>query len=304
MLALLEHLNFKVPFATGERIIQDFFVSRFGCPDCPTGRMKVSPPVTGPVKEGTPKQMHVNLGLSQIHFEWCTGDGRDFAFPQRLEGFVTVKVDDMAKLKANLQGLPYVTDDPNKKIIVMDPFGITTWVCEEATEDYRKNLARFGQVRAGGVGNILGISQVDYNCQIGVSASICKFYEDSFGVKPVVTSAGHAIQTRLGQKISWNETLAGPPPTAYELNPALWGIHMCFYIDRFEENAERLKRLFWVNPDYKIPPINDNVATVPAALKSRQFRLKHVGERYVVEHEIRAIDHPLSPIKQLLQAKM
>jgi hypothetical protein len=79
---------------------------------------------------------------------------------------------------------------------------------------------------------------------------------------------------------------------------------MCFYIDKFEENAERLKRLFWVNPDYKIPPINDNVGTVPAALKSRQFRLKHVGEKYVLEHEIRAIDHPLSPIKQLVQAKM
>jgi len=146
--------------------------------------------------------------------------------------------------------------------------------------------------------------RIDYNCQIGVSASIAKFYEEMFQVPVTKHANGHAIRTKFGQIISFNETMTGPPPDAYEVNPAAWGIHMCFYIEDFKENSNKLQRLFWVNPDYKIPPINDNVSTVEEALERKQFRIKHLGERFVFEHEIRAIDHPLSPIKQILHARL
>ena len=299
MLTLLEHLNFKVPMANGKRLIEDFFVNRLGCPECPTGRLRVCAPVRGQVPEGEQKQMHVNLGLSQIHFEWCTGDGREYSVPQRLEGFVTLQFRDMDKLRDSLKGIPF-TELTSGRLAVVDPFGLTTWVCEQATADDLRLVERFGSVRPGGVGNAVGIKRVDYNCQPGMSGSIVQFYSQAFKApvsRSTTTGTSSEIHTRFGQTIAWNETLAAPPPNAYEYGSGLWSIHMCFYIENFAQHANNLQKLFWINPDYRGPPINDAVDTVDKALKSKQFRIKHIGDYYVLEHEIRATDHPLSPLK-------
>src|SRR5205809_3731675 len=93
-LILMEHINFKIPYSPPPiPILQQFFVQLLGCPECPTGRLQVA---TNTNKEKSivavnqDKQMHVNLGLSQIHFEWCTGDGIPYTKPQHLRGYVTL----------------------------------------------------------------------------------------------------------------------------------------------------------------------------------------------------------------------
>jgi len=301
MLVLLEHLNFKIPYESGEKVINDFFVNRLGCPECPTGRLRVSPPVKGSIPEGEAKQMHVNMGLSQIHFEWCTGDGRPYNAPQRLEGCVTLAIKDMDLLKRKLAGIPYHIDEKGN-VVVTDPFGLTTWVCAAAPPEVRDFVGGMGDIRKGGVGNVIALLRVDYDCRPGVSKTIADFYRKAFHAPVLQHASGFAVQTNLGQVISFNETERAPPENGYDINPQLWGIHMCFYIEKYEENSRRLHDLFWVNPDYKIPPINDNVSTVEGALKSKQFRLKEVGDKFVLEHEIRAMDHPLSPLKSLKAA--
>ena len=70
MIELIEHINFKVPYLNGKEQIQSFYVETLGAPECESGRLKVAIS-SNKIKEGTVKQMHVNLGQSQIHFEWC-----------------------------------------------------------------------------------------------------------------------------------------------------------------------------------------------------------------------------------------
>ena len=296
-LVLLEHLNFKVPFPVAESTILDFFVQQLGCPECPTGRLKVSSPVTGSLPEGTFKQMHVNLGLSQVHFEWCTGDGKPYFHPQWLEGTVTIIVDHLESLAGRLKQRYY--KDSIGNLIVTDPFG-TTWVCKEADHTFKTQLLKFGEIRPGGVGKVLALLRVDFDCQVGVSKSIAKFYADSFNALARKTSKGFEIETKVGQIISFNETPFAPPANAYEIDTR-YAIHMCFYVDNFEQHCRKMLSTFWVNPDYKIPPLNDNVLTTEGALERKQFRLKNIGPSWIFEHEIRDIYHPLSPFHHFLK---
>jgi len=295
-LVLMEHLNFKVPYPTGKPSIEDFFVRRLGAPECPASRLSVAEtPMNEGLPPGTQKQMHVNMGLSQIHFEWCTGSGRPFASAQRLRGCVTVAVDDVSALRRRLEGYPraLVRGLDGDAVVAVDPFD-NVWVCVQADAKVAARAA--GEVRSGGVGHVLGIVAVDLDVRPGVAAGVAAAYRELFNADAFPTQLGYVVRTRFGQEIRFNESPTAPPPDAYDVDD-MYAIHMCFYVEPFDEVAARACRrgLFWQNELYVGPPINDNVRDLRGAHDALQFRMKHLGPEYVLEHEIRGVRHRLAP---------
>jgi len=301
-LVLLEHVNFKVPYPWGKPAIEDFFVRRLGAPECPASRLHVAEtPLNEGLPPGTQKQMHVNMGLSQIHFEWCTGSGRPYSAAQRLRGCVTIAVDDVRALRRRLEGyarvLPSGGAEGDAAVVAADPFD-NVWVCVQG--DAVAAARASGEVRSGGVGHVLAILAVDLDVETGISAGIADAYADLFNADAFPTQMGHVVRTRFGQEVRFNETRTAPSADAYDVDHA-HAIHVCYYVDPFDEVAAKAccRGLFWSNPDYVGPPINDNVRDLRAAHDALQFRMKHLGPHYVLEHEIRGARHRLAP-KRLL----
>lgn len=290
-LVLLEHLNFKVPYETGEHLITQFFVNTLGCPESPPGRMQVCNDSSNPslLPNGTDKQMHVNLGpLSQLHFEFATSLGEPYVTAQRLCGKVTLEVANLHQLKQSLNKIRHPFEDVGSGIEFHDPFCITKWFCVQ-TRDPIPTQQCF---RPGGFGNVLRLDKVQFLCEPGLEKSIVNFYSQYFLAE---TKQEGKLFTRHGQEISWVGSVNAPPANAYDTNPQLDAIHMCFYVSKFEETARELFHRFWVNPDYVGPPINDHVTTVDEAIAKKQFRIKHIGDKYILEHEIRNVTHPRNP---------
>lgn len=305
---LLEHVNFKIPFTTGKRSIESFYVNTLGCPECVTGRLFVAVS-GGEIPIGTQKQMHVNIGLSQIHFEWCTGDGRAYTKSQKLRGCLTVAMDSVSGLKRRLiaNGYPFYergvggeAEEEETIITTTDPFG-NTLVCVEAPSTLKKTMKvnspadRRKLLRSGGVGHALGLIRLDMDVSIGLASKIASFYRDRFGSSvQIVPGLGAEVATEAAQIVRFNETPTAPPGNAYELNYED-AIHFCIYVEDFRRRAEDLIPAFWVNPDYSGPPLNDHVVDLKGALDRVQFRIKAIGEGFVLEHEVRGVNHPLFP---------
>ena len=304
-LILLEHLNFKIPYPDGEAVARDFFINRLDCPECPRGKLRVCAPTVGPIPAGQPKQFHVNLGLSQIHLEWCTGDGRPFTQAQCLKGFVTLLVRDLEKLEKSLTGLPFVRTE--NEIIVVDPLNLATWVCVLASPSDLTTVDNFGEIRPGGVGNVVALHEVHYDCRPGTSKMYASFYKTTFNCQVIEGEGSALVCTEYNQVIKFNETITAPSTDAYDTNPASYAIHMCFYTTDFENVANRLADRIWINPDYVMPPVSDTVGTLQEAIERSQLRIKELigremqkGEGHsnlVFEHEIRDISHHFSPFR-------
>lgn len=192
-------------------------------------------------------------------------------------------------------------DDSIGRVVVTDPFG-TTWVARQAEADVVEYVHGLGQIRPGGVGHVLAMDTVEYLCRPGVGETIMQCYRGELDATIEIKPKQCVLYTNRGQRVVFTEFPNAPEPNAYETQPSLFGTHMCFYICDFESKAHSMERKFWVNPDYVGPPINDNVKTTPEALARKQFRFKNVGLRWVFEHEIRDVDHPLSPLTDLPQA--
>ena len=317
-LIYLEHVNLKIPYASGQREFEDFFVRRLGAPECPSGRLFVAKrevgaaaaraaakvegahshdPDAAPLQGealavGTQKQMHCNFGLSQLHVEWCTGYGMPYDRPQRIPGSVTLAVDDLDTLMQRMAGYPHAMR-VGDSVITLDPWG-NTWVCVAAHANLLRRLR--GDFRAGGVGHVLALLRLDLVVRPGVAATVARFYHDTFGAAVRDCVLGKEVLTEMGQVVAFHESAHAPPPDAYDRDPDL-AIHVCFYVDPFESIATDVQQrgLFWVNPAYVGPPINDNVVSVADAHAAKQFRMKRVGPEWVLEHEIRSFEHKWAP---------
>jgi hypothetical protein len=291
---LLEHVNFKVPVDSGPDTIQRFFVDVLGCPVCPSGRLNVAEK-GGQVPVGQAKQMHVNLGLSQIHFEWCTGYGKPYRIPQRLAGSLTVAVDSLRTLGERLRSANHAFAQASPELITfVCPFG-NTWRCVEAGASWKAKMQRASPIRTGGVGHVLALARVDMDVQPGLAEEVAWFYRDHFAARIARTGSGFDVHTLAGQVVAFNETGSAPPPDAYESANELRGIHFCMYVSEFAARCRQLESLFWVNPEYAGPPLNDQVRDVPGALARVQFRLRRVSARFVLEHEVRGLQHAAAP---------
>lgn len=288
-LVLLEHVNFKVPYLTGEAEIRSFFVQALGCPECPPGRLQVCNDSDANslllLPNGTDKQMHVNLGAhSQIHFEFCTCLGQPYLAAQQFLGSILLEVLDLDRIAANLAGLrhPFHWDEEHHRLVVEDPFGMTTWVLVQA-----KPAPAPKCIRPGGVGNVLTLKRVEVWCDFDPALAI-DFYSTRFGAKTDSSS----VYTQHGQELAFVRH-----PFGLKLdNASKFAIHLCLYVGGdFANVCRELEPAFWVNPDYVGPPINDRVQTWQEAIARKQFRIRQIGRGMTLEHEIRATDHPLSP---------
>ncbi|KAH9261495.1 hypothetical protein BASA81_000151 [Batrachochytrium salamandrivorans] len=290
-LVLLEHVNFKVPYLTGEAEIRSFFVQALGCPECPPGRLKVCNDSDANslllLPNGTDKQMHVNLGAhSQIHFEFCTCLGQPYLVAQQFLGSITLEVLDLEKIAANLTGINHPFRMNNQQqLVVQDPFGMTTWMLVQAKPTPPPPKC----IRPGGVGNVLTLKRVEVWCDFDPALAI-EFYSTRFGAK---TDLG-SVYTQYNQELAFVHSSIGLKPH----NSSKFAIHLCLYVSDFANVCRKLEPVFWVNPDYVGPPINDRVQTAQEAIARKQFRIRRIGRGMTLEHEIRAIDHPLSPFPQ------
>jgi len=294
MIILLEHINFKIPFASGQRIVRDFFVDALGCPECPAGRMFVAVP-GGALPVGTQKQMHVNLGLSQLHFEWCTGNGHPYATAQQFPGEIHIAVDSLADMQKRLTAKGHAfTRAVDDCIRFTCPFG-STWIASQASAVALAKVAAAAPVREGGVGHVVALTKVDFSIRPGIKDGVARFYKEAFDTWATATPEGCAVRTLADQVIAFTERADAPPPDAYESMGSKHGVHICLYVSDFEQQSRRNESRFWMNPDYVGPPINDHVSDSKEALERCQFRLKNVGPRFVLEHEVRGLGHKLAP---------
>jgi len=251
-------------------------------------------------KTGALKQVHVNMGASQIHALHRDLDGLELR-EQVLDGSVVLLCDCLPSLRQRIEASGELfrescfrlLSDKEDEIAIRDIYGNVVYVREaECPEDLR-NLSTL----PGGSNSIVGFEEVTLNVRPGSMRGLKHFYEDTLGcdvhVDEKVLEVLSDSSVGFTQKLRFFETPEAQAPNAYDTNDRA-GYHIAIYMRDFEQAFRNVDAEggIWVNPRYISV---DNVTTWEEAKSSGQFRVKDIFDPVskdlvlMLEHEVRCV---------------
>jgi len=189
---------------------------------------------------GALKQVHINLGASQIHAVHREFDGTDLN-EQLLDGSIWLLCASLRILRQRLksyekhsQGSCFtVLADTMGRISLRDVYG--NLVCVEEVKNPER-LCRLSNLD-GGSNLIVGLKQLNINVRPGSARGLKYFYQGILGCEVHVTSGTVDVlsdsSAGFTQKIRFVETPKALPPNAYETIERA-GYHIAIYIKDFE----------------------------------------------------------------------
>lgn len=249
---------------------------------------------------GVRKQIHVNLGASQIHALHRDLNGVELS-EQVLDGSVVFFCDSLPSLRQRIEAASElfqdscfrVLADKEDEIAISDIYGNEVYVREADCPEELRSLSTI----PGGSNNIVGLEEVNINVRPGSARGLKHFYKDILDCE--VQIDGKTIEVLsdssagFTQKLRFLETPTAQPPNAYDTTDRA-GYHIAIYLRDFEEAFRRVEaeRGIWVNPRYISV---DNVTTWEQAKSSGQFRVKDIIDPVtndlvlMLEHEVRSV---------------
>jgi len=251
-------------------------------------------------KTGVPKQVHVNMGASQIHALHRDLDGLELR-EQVLDGSVVFLCDSLPSLRKRIEASGElfrescfrVLADKGDELAISDIYGNVVYIREAECAEKLCTLSKL----PGGSSNIVGFEEVNINVRPGSTRGLEHFYKDTLGCEVQVD--GKIVEvlsdSSVGftQKLRFFETSEAQSPNAYDTNDRA-GYHIAIYLTEFEEafRSVEAERGIWVNPRYISV---DNVTTWDEAKSCGQFRVKDIIDPItnnlvlMLEHEVRCV---------------
>jgi len=251
-------------------------------------------------KTGVLKQVHVNMGASQIHALHRDLNGLELR-EQVLDGSVVLLCDSLSSLRQRIEAFGELfqescfrlLSDKEDEITIIDIYGNVVSVREADCPEELRTLSTL----PGGSNCIVGFEEVNINVRPGSMRGLKHFYEDTLGcdvqVNGKVVEVLSDSSVGFTQKLRFFETPEAQAPNAYDTNDRA-GYHIAIYLRNFEQafRSVEAERGIWVNPRYISV---DNVTTWEEAKSSGQFRVKDIIDPVtkdlvlMLEHEVRCV---------------
>jgi len=234
-MALLHHINLNIRHREYWR---DFWVNTMGCVANPVGCQELD-------NTGGLKQVHVNMGASQIHALHREFNGTDLT-EQVLDGSIWLLCDSLRSLRQRLKSSEKlsqescfrVLEDTKNRISLRDIYDNVVWVEEVMCPE---RLCMLSDLE-GGSNHMVGLKEVNINVRPGSARGLKHFYQDILGCEVHVNGGTIDVMsdgsTGFTQRVRFVETPKALPPDAYETIERA-GYHIAIYLNDFKEAFRR-----------------------------------------------------------------
>ena len=294
----LEHINLVV---TSKEIAEHFYIDFLGC------------------TRDAGKSFHVNMGQQQFHL----AETKPGIPPQKINGSVGLVVPSLDTLRSRIPKATEVcqntkfailNDDVDNKVITLScPDGNTFHVyatqddVTTSTKDTPRKMENlhaeggsYGPQRMAIRSDNPGIRYIEFACPIGSTAVIAKFYKDMLHCSVQTKTSSSSSPTAVVSVGSGVDLVfVERPNISQEDIDAMEGVHICIYVDGFQQLYQRLSKndLIWTNPRFVHL---DTCDTWEEAFNSRTLRFKYiidVGTEGRNANRILELEHETRPLR-------
>lgn len=213
-------------------------MNTMGCVANPVGSQELD-------DTGAVKQVHINMGASQIHALHRDIDGSPL-FEQVLDGSILLLCDSLSSLSQRLKSSEKlwressfkVLEENSKRISIRDVYGNIVMVEEVLCPEALCSLSNL----AGGSKHIVGFKEVKINVRPGSARGLKHFYQDILGCTVQISGGTIEVQSDSSagfmQTIRYVETPNAQVPDAYESIEQA-GYHIAIYLNEFKRAFHR-----------------------------------------------------------------